>query len=212
MTGMTTVSTPIVMCARIGRTALSIGAVALMSACTTRDATPADSTAVTMGTAAAAEPRPAPAPSSDAAWQLSPEGVRDVRVGMTSAQARTALGLPSAPPFAAGTCEYLDAASLPVKLYFMLESDTLVRIDARDSTVTTPEGARVGDTEARIKELYGASAVVTPHKYTGPVGHYLTVTPAGDSTRRIVFETDGQRVTMFRAGRMPAVEYVEGCF
>lgn len=211
MTGLTTVSTTIVMCAQTGRAALAIGAVAFMSACTTRDATPADSTAVTMGTAAAAEPRPAPAPSSDAAWQLSPDGVRDVRIGMSSAQARTALGLPSAAPFAAGSCEYLDAASLPVRLYFMLESDTLVRIDARDSTVSTPEGARVGDTEARIKELYGASVVVTPHKYTGPVGHYLTVTPGGDTTRRIVFETDGQRVTTFRIGRMPAVEYVEGC-
>jgi hypothetical protein len=28
---------------------------------------------------------------------------------------------------------------------------------------------------------------------------------------RIVFETDGQRVTRFRAGRLPAVQYVEGC-
>jgi hypothetical protein len=36
----------------------------------------------------------------------------------------------------------------------------------------------------------------------------------GDSAsagKEIVFETDGKRVTMFRAGRLPEVEWVEGC-
>ncbi len=93
----------------------------------------------------------------------------------------------------------------------MTESDTLVRIDVRDSTAATREGARVGDSEARIKSLYGSAVRVEPHKYTGPMGHYLIVTPAGDTTRLIVFETDGQRVTTFRVGKRPQVEYVEGC-
>lgn len=134
-----------------------------------------------------------------------------MRVGMSSAEVRTTLGLAAAAPFAKGTCEYLEAAALPVRLYFMTESDTLVRIDVRDSTVATREGARVGDTEARIASLYGSALRVTPHKYTGPKGHYLTVTPANDSTHLIVFETDGERVTTYRVGRKPQVEYVEGC-
>jgi hypothetical protein len=40
------------------------------------------------------------------------------------------------------------------------------------------------------------------------------MTVKGDSAsagKAIVFETDGKRVTMFRAGRMPEVEWVEGC-
>ena len=28
---------------------------------------------------------------------------------------------------------------------------------------------------------------------------------------RLVFETDGERVTRYRAGRLPEVEWVEGC-
>ena len=32
-----------------------------------------------------------------------------------------------------------------------------------------------------------------------------------DSARRLIFETDGQRVVRYRAGITPAVEYVEGC-
>ena len=52
---------------------------------------------------------------------------------------------------------------------------------------------------------------VTPHKYED--GHYLTVTPtaAADKQFRIVFETARGRVTRYRAGLMPSVEYVEGC-
>jgi hypothetical protein len=189
-----------------------------MSACTTTDHSPQDSTsavgssAAAKGEALAPDVTPAPNPPMvESAWTVRPDGVHGARIGMRAAEARTALGLPAAPAFAAGSCEYLDIATLPVRLAFMTESDTLVRIDVRDSTVTTAEGARIGDTEARIKELYGAGVVVTPHKYTGPVGHYLTVTPAGNTSHLIVFETDGQRVTTWRVGRKPAVEYVEGC-
>jgi hypothetical protein len=52
---------------------------------------------------------------------------------------------------------------------------------------------------------------VEPHAYTGPEGHYVVVTTPGDTTRQIVFETDGRLVTMYRAGRLPAVAYIEGC-
>jgi hypothetical protein len=39
----------------------------------------------------------------------------------------------------------------------------------------------------------------------------MVVVPPEDTTHRIVFETDGQNVTLFRSGRMPEVEWVEGC-
>ena len=65
--------------------------------------------------------------------------------------------------------------------------------------------------EADVVKLYGASIEVSPHKYTGPEGHYLTVTPPGDTLHQIIFETDGQKVVHMRAGSRPAVEYVEGC-
>jgi len=58
----------------------------------------------------------------------------------------------------------------------------------------------------RIKQLYPA-ARVEPHKYTD--GHYLVVdvTPQ----RRFVFETDGSKVTRYRSGAVPVVDWVEGC-
>ena len=93
----------------------------------------------------------------------------------------------------------------------MVEHDTVVRIEARDSTVATAAGARVGDREARILDLYRGHVRVEPHKYLGPAGHYLVITEPGDTVDQIIFETDGKRVLNFRAGRLPAVAYVEGC-
>ncbi|MES2525352.1 MAG: hypothetical protein V4617_21860 [Gemmatimonadota bacterium] len=205
------ISSPLLLCGVIA-TAMSV-------ACTTVDRSTSDSTASQQSTDAANAPMDSAAgtagvptpPAATGTWQMRTDGIEGVRVGMTTAQVRTAFGLPAAPPFAAGSCEYIPAASLPRRLYLMAVSDTLVRIDVRDSTVATAEGARVGDTEARIREIYGNAVREEPHKYTGPVGHYLKVTTPGDTTRMTVFETDGSRVTMYRVGRKPEVEYVEGC-
>lgn len=49
------------------------------------------------------------------------------------------------------------------------------------------------------------------HPYSGPEWHYLIVTPAQDSTRRIIFETDGWRVVSYRVGLASQVGYIEGC-
>jgi hypothetical protein len=63
-----------------------------------------------------------------------------------------------------------------------------------------------------VESLYTGRLRVLPHKYTD--GHYLIV-PLGtgpDSLSRLVFETDEKgRVSTFRAGLYPQVEWVEGC-
>ena len=52
---------------------------------------------------------------------------------------------------------------------------------------------------------------VEPHAYTGPEGHYLVYLAPVVRMFAVVFETDGTRVTTYRAGRQPEVMYVEGC-
>ena len=94
----------------------------------------------------------------------------------------------------------------------MVEGGSVARVEVDSgSAVPTAEGARVGDSEKRIRDLYGNRVTLSPHKYTD--GHYLTVRSAApsESSYRVVFETDGKRVLRFRAGRTPPVEYVEGC-
>lgn len=139
-------------------------------------------------------------------------GIDPIRVGMTLSEARALL-----PKLELGAgadslgCDYPAIDGLPAGVLIMVDQGTVVRIDVRDSRVATAEGARVGDSEARIRELYGARVSEMPHKYTD--GRYLVVRASApdDTLHRIVFETDGRTVDRYRAGRMPQVMYVEGC-
>lgn len=142
-------------------------------------------------------------------WSVSAGGLGALRVGMTVEQARAALGAPFGPDSTAG-CHHAPIAGAPGRVLAMIVDGRVVRIEVKDSLVATDRGARVGDSEARIDSLYRGAVTVEPHKYTD--GHYLVVTPAAaDSGLRLIFETDGRRVTEFRAGRLPEVAWVEGC-
>lgn len=72
--------------------------------------------------------------------------------------------------------------------------------------------APTGLAEDHIKALYSGQIEVTPHEYLLD-GHYLTFVPKDpqDRVNRLIFETDGERVTQFRAGQLPEVAWVEGC-
>lgn len=152
------------------------------------------------------------APSAAATLVVSPEGVGPVRIGSTLAALNAALGEQLRPAYDVNPeCDYVDPAALPPGIAVMVERDTIVRIDVDTAGVVTPEGAGVGDSEARVIALYRGRVQVQPHKYTGPVGHYLVVTWPTDTLHLLIFETDGQKVVSYRAGIRPAVEYIEGC-
>ena len=144
--------------------------------------------------------------------QVSYRGIGALRVGMTVPEARNAV-----PRFEVSEdalkigCGYATAPELPAGVSVMVENGIVARVEVDTTGIPTPEGALVGDTEQRVKSLYGNRISVSPHKYTD--GHYLTVRPTflADSAYRIVFETDGQRVLEYRVGKPPQVDYVEGC-
>ena len=147
-------------------------------------------------------------------WTVSPAGYGPVHSGMTLAQATQVGGRAfGEPQMGSEECDYFLFAgdSVQGSAHFMVVNGQIARVDVNDSTISTVEGARIGDTEQRIMELYPNRVTVQPHKYSD--GHYLVITPSSpaDSGFRIIFETDSQRVTTYRAGRMPEVEYIEGC-
>jgi hypothetical protein len=146
--------------------------------------------------------------NSSASTGVNFTGVAPLRIGMTAAQARQALGMPASSA-KSGECSYLDTKGR-MHAFAMLVRDTVARIDVRDNTLATDAGVRVGDAESRVRELYRGRVKTEPHKYVQG-GHYLIVTSPTDTTRQIVFETDGKRVTSFRVGRTPEVGWVEGC-
>lgn len=204
---------------------LALTALLLCTACASGDdpdpSATADST-VALPTPPGGSAAPAATPAdtpADTAWAVRFDGAGPLRVGMTFDEARAALGgdlrmsqepagVPSEGP---DRCDYPRSGRLPEGVMMMVQGQRLVRVEVDSGAVTTAEGARIGDTEARIQQLYPGRVTVQPHKYTD--GHYLVVRPAAaaDTTHLLVFETDGRVVERFRAGQKPQVEYVEGC-
>jgi hypothetical protein len=160
-----------------------------------------------------AESPAAPATPAASSWVVTPHAVGSVKLGRTVAELNAVLGDTLRPTYdISDECDHLMPAALPKGTSLMVIKDTVVRVDVFSAGILTPEGAGVGDTEARLREIYGTRAVVTPHKYSGPDGHYVTVLdPAADSLHMTIFETDGEKVLQYRAGVAPGVQYVEGC-
>ena len=85
--------------------------------------------------------------------------------------------------------------------------------------ITTLSGLGIGSTEPEVYAAYGDQIEESLHPYLGEQGRYLTFVPrdAADADYRLVFETNenavlGERtVTTFRVGRIPEVEWIEGC-
>lgn len=169
----------------------------LLAACTTRDV-PADRAASRPPADTAPAAHPADSTPSPTGWQVGPRSAGPVQFGVT-------------PASGGDGCHYTVPAGAPAGLRFMAEAGHIVRADVDSGGPATDRGARVGMSEADILRLYPEGLRSMPHKYE-PAGHYLVFTPPGaDSGFRVVFETDGQRVTTYRAGVEPAVEYVERC-
>ncbi len=154
----------------------------------------------------------ASAATPPAAPVISAHQAGPVRFGWTVRQLNATLHDSLAPAYdPGGDCAYVDPASFPDGVELMVVADTVERVDVDVPGVLTVDGAGLGNTEEQIRNLYGDAVRQTPHKYGGPEWHYLTVLAPDDTTFALVFETDGAVVTRYRAGRRPAVEYVEGC-
>ena len=144
---------------------------------------------------------------------LNEDGLGQIQIGMTLDEAVN-MGVLNERPDIKQACDFVFpavGAGIPFGVNVMVVKGKVARIDVDTGTVTTEDGAKIGDSEDKIKSIYGDELKVSPHKYIEG-GHYLTV--MGDSTsagKAMVFETDGKQVTMFRAGRIPEVEWVEGC-
>jgi len=143
---------------------------------------------------------------------LSEDGLGQVQIGMTLDEAVN-MGLLNENPNMNPRCDFVYPAvgsGLP-DVGVMVVRGKIARIDVDTGTVTTEDGVKIGDTEDKVKGVYGDELTIEPHKFIIG-GHYMTV--MGDSAsagKALVFETDGARVSNFRAGRLPEVKWVEGC-
>lgn len=143
---------------------------------------------------------------------LSEDGLGQIQIGMNLDDAVN-MGLLNENPTMNPRCDFVYPAvgsGIP-DVGVMVVRGKIARIDVDTGSVTTEDGIKIGDSEDKVKNVYGDDLTVEPHKYIAD-GHYMTV--LGDSAsagKALVFETDGKHVTNFRAGRLPEVKWVEGC-
>ena len=107
-------------------------------------------------------------------------------------------------------CRYMGSATGTPGVQFMMIGGKLARMDVRSPRVKTVSGAHIGMSQSEIIQLYGRRAAVSPHAYTSPYGHYITI-HSEDGASGIRFETDKGKVTTFYAGTAEAIQFIEGC-
>lgn len=151
------------------------------------------------------------APRSDSSSTTTPPTAREWDVTLQSAgpvRFGVRPGESSAP--ADSGCTYWVPPGAPAGLRIMLENGIAVRVDVDSAGSTTIGGLGVGSPVESVVVALGPSLQVSPHKYQWDAGwRYLTF--SDDSAHRLVFEVDSHVVRTWRAGLVPAVEYVEGC-
>ena len=136
--------------------------------------------------------------------------------GATEEQVRMAWGkeLTGPKPDTAAGCHYLMPEPRTQRGYrigFMFENERFVRIDVDTDDIEAPGGGRVGMTTQDIQRLYAGHVQMQNHKYVEG-GHYLRIPNPGGGSGVVLFETDAEgRVTAWRIGEPPQVDYVEGC-
>jgi hypothetical protein len=167
--------------------------------------------------ACACRPRAADTPGGATAgagaptWGVTPEAAGPVRFGMTATEASSAVG--GAAANAAPTdsaCRYWVPQGAPAGLRLMLENGLVVRADVDSAGIRTISNLGVGSPVESVVVALGPSLQVSPHKYQWEEGwRYLSF--GDDSTHRLIFTVDSHVVRSWRAGLVPAVEYVEGC-
>lgn len=143
-------------------------------------------------------------------WIVTETGVGPIRFGMTPAEVALALGLPAPAP-ADPTCHYWTPATGPSGLSFMVENGQLARVDVDSARVATRQGLEVGSSVTAVRSALGADLRDDPHKYRSDAGWRTLSWRSADSAFGIVFEVDSTAVRSYRAGRWPAVGYVERC-
>lgn len=143
---------------------------------------------------------------------ITTEGIDPIQVGMLKSEAEKAGDVrlrPVGPPL--GNCQFQEPDAVR-DVSFMFLDGRIARVDVENSDVSTLSGVSVGDTEEDVYAAYGSNIRKRPHYYLPENGSYLTFIPEDPSDRsRVIFDVVDGIVTLIRAGRLPAVQYVEGC-
>ena len=136
---------------------------------------------------------------------ISTAGLGPIEIGMTERQVERAAGRSITRRGGAGDGQCTSGA-IGNKVYGLFTGERLARIYVGSRRYATRSGVRVGDSEQKVLATYPGQIVRERHAYTA--GWYLKII---DGNRKVVFEVVGSRVVDISTGRMPEIDYIEGC-
>jgi len=150
-------------------------------------------------------------PTLNAASSVSTVGIDRVMFGMTLHDAQVAAGSQFTPITPVGHCFLVVPEAGQAGLTFWVVAGTVERVDVDTRTITTRSGAGIGDTEERIRELFGERIHTTA--LPDGSGNLLAYVPkdVADATYRVMFLSNGLQITRVWAGRLPWAEELGGC-
>lgn len=164
---------------------------------------------------APASPAPAATPDGDRGMARF-DGYGDIRFGTAADDMEGAWGgdLTVQGKQENADCYFMTPkwVTVPARFNFMIGDGRFARFGTEDATFVAPGGGRIGMSKSELAALYG-SIDTQPHQYTA--GEYLRIADPAGGKGVLVFETDGKaasaKVTEWRVGVPPYVDYVEGC-
>jgi len=146
--------------------------------------------------------------------RIQTNGMMPIEIGMTVKQAEGVSGTRLIGGVVINQCYYVTPQNGSSGVAFMVKNGRIARVDVRQNQrILTRRGAKIGDTKERLKQLYGTQLKRTgvPLSGRGEVFTFFPTDPQ-DQNYRLIFETNRQgRIVTYRAGKLPEVEYVEGC-
>jgi hypothetical protein len=184
------------------RILLAAAAVLALSACK-----PAVTEAPPPASAPPAAKPPAPAGK---VIPLTSEGFGALKIGMTEAEASTAIG-GFKDGEASAECHERAVMDASLGLVVMFEEGRISRISAGEgSHVQTDHALAVGATEAAVRAAYPDGLIQEPHKYLMPPAKRLTHWDKAP-VRGVLYEIGEKQTVIGISAGGPSIQYVEGC-
>ncbi len=147
--------------------------------------------------------------------RLSLYGLGSVKINMTVAEASGVAGTPIVPfkPNPNRVCDYYKPANGPEGVTFMVSSGRIATVEIETNKIVTVHGVKIDDSESLIKSVYPGQ-IQTTRLANSEKGKSWIVQPSSfaEKNLRLVFvSTNGKTVTRMIAGKVPEVNYIEGC-
>ncbi|MFE1746729.1 hypothetical protein [Coleofasciculus sp. H7-2] len=147
--------------------------------------------------------------------RLSMNGIGSVKINMTVAEASGVAGTQIVPSRQNPNrvCDYYKPAKGPEGVTFMVTEGRIATVEIETNKITTVHGIKVDDTESTIKSAYPGQIQVI-RLLNSEKGKAWVVQPSSFAEKdlRLVFvSTNGKTVNRMIAGKVPEVNYAEGC-